>query len=323
MNREQMIERSIAEAADHLSDPQQPLASRWLYVLSGVLPEQLAPLARAWPAIPADRRQKVARTLFEMSEASFEFDFHTVFRLLLADPDAEVRRFAVEGLWEDEDPRLIRRFLMLLAEDPATGVREAAAGALGRFMLLAELEEISADHGPPIAQALLRAFHDPDEEPTVRRRALEAVAYWGEEPARLAIQEAYNSARQEMRQSAVFAMGRSADPYWRGTVLLELSNPAAAMRYEAAVASGELELRQAVPRLAELVLDSDREVQQAAVWALGQIGGRRARRVLLAVAEQDDPVLAEAAGEALEELELTEGLLPDPILFGAPDVPAD
>jgi HEAT repeat protein len=49
---------------------------------------------------------------------------------------------------------------------------------------------------------------------------------------------------------------------------------------------------------------SDREVQEAAVWALGRIGGREARRALEACYESEDEALSQAAAEALDEMDL-------------------
>lgn len=310
MDREALVYRSVGEAATHLAQADEPLTSSWLYALSGAPPGTLEPLVEAWPDIVAERRREIARTLVEMSEASFELDFNAVFRLMLTDADAEVRRSAVEGLWEDEDPALVHRFLPMLQEDPAPIVRESAAVALGRFLLLAELEEIDQARAPEIARALLEKFHDAGEDRAVRRRSLESAAYWGDDQVREAVEEAYHAHEPEMRQSAVFAMGRSADPYWNGTVVMELGNALSGMRYEAAVATGELEVKQAVPRLAEMVMDPDREVQQAAVWALGRIGGDKAHQVLRTCLQRADPILVQAATEALEELELSAGFLP-------------
>jgi HEAT repeat protein len=50
--------------------------------------------------------------------------------------------------------------------------------------------------------------------------------------------------------------------------------------------------------------DPDREVQEAAVWALGRIGGREARRALEACYESEDEALSQAAAEALDEMDL-------------------
>jgi len=61
------------------------------------------------------------------------------------------------------------------------------------------------------------------------------------------IEAAYYHEDQRMRTSAVFAMGRSADPYWSDLVINELQSSRPEMRYEAAMASGELELAAATP----------------------------------------------------------------------------
>jgi HEAT repeat protein len=74
-----------------------------------------------------------------------------------------------------------------------------------------------------------------------------------------------------------------------------------------------LELRRAVPALIALAKGSDREVQEMALWALGQIGGEKARRALLAFCQSEDEVLAEGAEEALSELEFGKGIFEIPI----------
>jgi HEAT repeat protein len=81
------------------------------------------------------------------------------------------------------------------------------------------------------------------------------------------------------------------------------------MRYEAALASGELALRSAVPILSRMVEDSDREVSNAAVWALGQIGGEEAKVALLDALDQEDQDTQAAVNDALAELALSEGQL--------------
>jgi HEAT repeat protein len=85
------------------------------------------------------------------------------------------------------------------------------------------------------------------------------------------------------------------------------------MRFEAARACGELELHEAIPKLAMLAEDEDIEVRQAALWALGRIGGPEARRILLTHIESDVEVIREAAEEALEELTFAEDALRFPV----------
>ncbi len=288
-----------------------PLSS--LYMLSGMSKEEGKAFSREWPSLPVARRRSIVRKLVEISEASFEVDFSLVFRLCLSDEDEEVRGQALEGLWEDESLSLLRSLLKLLKGDHSAAVRAQAADSLGRFVLKAELEELDEGWIAEVRQALLSTIRDPQEALEVRRRAIEAIAYWEEEGVCQIIEATYAHRDRTMRASALFAMGRNLDPRWGDTLLRELENPDPGMRYEAARACGELELKRAVPALIALAKGPDREVQEVALWALGQIGGERARRALLAFCQSEDEVLAEAAEEALSELEFGKGIFEIPI----------
>jgi len=274
---------------------------------------EIEALRAAWPRLPVERRRTILHALVEITEASFEADFNSIFRFCLSDEDEEIRAQAIEGLWEDESISILRSLIGLLRGEPSFLVRARAAAGLGRFVLLAELDELDSELGAEVREALLHTINNPQEVLEVRRRAVEAISFSGEEGVREIIEAAYQDETQEMRVSAVFAMGRSIDPYWGETLLRELKTPDPEMRYEAARACGELELKEAVPTLARLINDADREVQGAAIWALGRIGGRGARGVLRACCESDDEVVAKAAEEALSELEFAEGIFEIPI----------
>jgi HEAT repeat protein len=103
-------------------------------------------------------------------------------------------------------------------------------------------------------------------------------------------------------------MGRSMQRAWFPYIERELHSISPAMRYEAARAVGELaeEGRDLQEGLLPLVNDDDSEVSQAAIWALGQIGGQHARRVLQRLARSQDEVRSQAAQDALEELTFDE-----------------
>jgi HEAT repeat protein len=73
-------------------------------------------------------------------------------------------------------------------------------------------------------------------------------------------------------------------------------------------------MAEAVPVLSKMVADPDLEVKLAAIWALGQIGGPEAKRVLEICSEQGDEALQDAADEALEELDLGDGVVDFPLL---------
>lgn len=296
-----------------LGASEAPLSMSNLYILSGMTKREMEAFRGAWPRLPVERRRTILRALVQITEASFEADFNSIFRFCLKDEDEEARAQAVEGLWEDESVSIMRSLIGLLQGDSSFLVRARAAAGLGRFVLLAELDELDGELGMEVGEALLRTINNPQEALEVRRRAVEAISFSGEEGVREIIEAAYQDQTQRMRVSAVFAMGRSVDLYWGETLLQELKNPDPEMRHEAARACGEVELKEAVPTLARLIDDADREIQGTAIWALGRIGGRGARRVLRACCESDDEIVAEAAEEALSELEFAEGIFEIPI----------
>jgi HEAT repeat protein len=278
-----------------------------LHLLSSLEAKDAVRVREVWPRVPAELRRRLMARLVEMAEADFEVDFGAVFRLGLEDADAEVRAASIEGLWEDEDVRLVPLLAALVREDEAVIVREAAAKSLGRFVLLGELEKIRPDPQAMAYEALLAAYQDTEEHTDVRRRALESLAYASNETVPELIREAYAAPEEKMCVSAVFAMGRSADIRWARQVRQELFSPNPARRFESARACGELQVSEAVPELEELADDADREVQEAALWALGQIGGDRARQILERYCRTKDEATQSAAEAALAELEFLHG----------------
>lgn len=289
----------------HISNADERLNTRYLYALSGMTREQFERFHQTWPIIERDRRRQVIRNLVELVEHNFEVNFDPIFLLLMGDEDSEVRAAAIDGLWENEDQALIGPLVHLLHADEAANVRAAAAMALGRFVLLGELEKIDRALAMLAEEALLKTIRHAKEDLEVRRRAVESISYSGQAGVREIIEAAYYDDDERMQASALFAMGRSADLYWRELLLQELDNLNPELRFEAARACGELEISLAVPRLSQMVFDDvDREVQEVAVWALGRIGSREARETLEACYESDDEVLSQAAADALDEMDL-------------------
>ncbi|MCL5960150.1 MAG: HEAT repeat domain-containing protein [Chloroflexi bacterium] len=263
-------------------------------------------LQNAWPTIEESRRRQIVRALVDLAEDNIEVDFRTVFFLFLSDEDEEVRAAAIEGLWEDESKDLLDRLLETLKQDRSIKVRATAAIGLGRFAYLAELDELGDNWGERLKSALLATIQNPNEPSEVRRRAVEAIGYFGgDEEVTEIIESAYRDPDELMRTSAIFAMGRNLDARWVENITKELHSASAEMRYEAARASGELGRKEVLPDLVPLVADDDVEVRLAAIWALGQIGGRKAHQVLTQCARVDDEVIREAAEEALDELQFS------------------
>ena len=259
-------------------------------------------LAREWPTLPEATRVAIVRAMDELAEERVELTFGRALRVALDDEAAAVRQLAVAALWEDEREDLLERMLDLVERDPSQDVRAAAARGLGRFAERAAAGDLDEAVARRLRSTLAALAEDETVPYGVRRGALEAVGVFGrEERVGELIRDAYEGDDEGLRASALYAMGRSLDTGWFGTLIDELQSPEAELRYEAARACGTLGDDRAVPELGQAARDGDVEVRQAAIAALGQVGGRGAVRVLRALAEEADEVDAETIEAAIEE----------------------
>ena len=273
-----------------------------LAALANVPAAERDQLRSLWPTVPVAMRRAALAALIDASAEDIPLDLRDLLRLALDDADAEVRHLGVTGLFDDAVPEYLGRLAQMVRNDADAGVRAAAAGALGNYVLAGELDELDPALAMRAEEALMAALADANEVLEVQRRALESIAFSGEVGVRQLIEDAYYSAHEDMRLSALTAMGRSADIRWRNLARAELSNPSPAVRAEAAYAVGELEATAALPELLELAEDEDATVRLAAICALGHLGGREARALLQRISGSADSVEAAAADDALEEM---------------------
>ncbi|MFC1949808.1 HEAT repeat domain-containing protein [Chloroflexota bacterium] len=296
------IEKIILELTD---DSVTPLSSS-LAELSNLGTEEMEFFKRSWAGIKPKRRRQIIRRLVELAEDSVELNFDSILKYCLEDQDDEVRSQAIEGLWENEEPSLIKSLIHLLEHDSSEKVQATAAIAMGKFALLAEHNKLRSNHITRIQQALLAAVYDKNKPVEVSRRALEAVAPVSLPEVKTAIMEAYRSLNPRLKVSSVYAMGKSCDVSWLPILLRELTSTDAEVRYEAAGACGDLEEEEAVPYLSKLVNDSDTDVQMAAIHALGKIGSTQARACLKQCLESNSEIVRQMAEQVLGELEAAE-----------------
>jgi HEAT repeat protein len=313
----------LREALELLTEMSGAIPFSNLYALSDLTGDRLLMFHTVWETLPAELKRRLMHALVELAEASFQVNFDTIFRHCLQDLDDQVRATAIEGLWENEQVGLVGPLITALRSDPSPRVRAAAATSLGRFVLAGELEQIEAAVQARIVQELMTTAHLAGESIEVRRRAIESAAYSCTPDVLQALEIAYYDEDQTMRLSAIVGMGRSCDLSWREIILEELQNPTAAMRYEAALAAGEMMLRAAVPRLGRLLEDADTQVRDAAIWALGQIGGSQAKALLLDLHEEADEETQAVVEEALAEQALYEGDLDFTLYDINPDLDED
>ncbi len=300
--------KTLNEVLTELGELDQPISGDTIYKMADLNADEYKQLQASWGGIPVERRRALMQRLTETSETNFDMDFGEVIRLALTDLDDQLRAIAIEAAWDDDTPDMATRLIAMASGDIAEDVRAAAVSALGRFILLGELGKYDRDLARRAENIALKLYNDKNEKLQVRRRALESIANCGREGVEGMIDEAYEHRDPQMRASAVFAMGRSCDAKYASIVLRELTSDDPEMRYEATRAAGELELRQAVPYLADILLENDREIMEMAVWSLGEIGGDEARRLLEDVMERaderGDDGLAEAVEEALDAASL-------------------
>ena len=294
----------IEETIAGLGNSDQPILNSKLMELSNIGSEELGFFKRSWAAIEPKRRCQIIYRLVELAEDNLELNFDSIFKYCLRDQDDEVRSKAIEGLWENEEASLINPLVDLLEQDSSEKVQAAAATALGKFAILAEYKKLHSGHKSKIQEALLTVTRDKNRPVEIRRRALEAVAPISLPQIRTTIMEAYQNRDSRLRISAIYAMGKNCDLFWLPILLKELTSADAEVCYEAAGACSELEAKETIPYLVELVNGPEVDVQMAAIQALGKIGGPEAKECLEQCLNNPDEVISQAVEQALLELEV-------------------
>jgi len=301
-------ENTITEVIQALLDISKPFPASLLYAFSDLEPNECQQLHEAWEKIQLPRRRALLEDLTEMAERDNLMLFEEVGRIALEDSDDQVKISAIDLLFEAADTRLLPRFLFLLSESESKEVRAAAANALGPFVYLGEFDRIHSTLLKRVENALLKAYQSDDSE-LVRRRALESLGYSSREEVPDLLRAASARPEETWLESALFAMGKSADEQWEAFVLAHLNDDSLPVRLQAVHAAGELALEKA---RATLLRALDREFENAelrreAVWALSQIGGegveKAFERLLTRLDDDEDMDLVE---EAMDLLSFTE-----------------
>ncbi|MFH1086678.1 MAG: HEAT repeat domain-containing protein [Chloroflexota bacterium] len=299
------LERTLAS----LGLDQTPITRNLLTMFNGLSRFESRCFVAAFNRLSSVRQQALLDAMEAYATQSFEADLVAIYRELLNHPDPAVRGRAVVGLWEDDNVRVLDALMRMLTHDPDVAVRAKVATALGSFVFQAECEELDESRATALRRGLETTVANENEDLEVRRHAVEALGFINDDEVRRIIADAYAHDDERMRVSALFAMGRSADECWTETVLTELGSMSPAVLWEAVRASGEIQIEQAVPPLAELLAESNVEMQKEIAWALGKIGTRAAVRVIETLLESDNEGRRKVAEDALEEAAF--GGLPD------------
>lgn len=230
--------------------------------------------------------------------------FEPIFVELVNDDNPEVRQAAIVALWDVAEPRHIELLMSKAESDPDVDVRGKATSVLGIFIYEGSVDE-SLDQSQylTVRRFLLNLAENDAESLLVQRMAIEALSFDADEVVQDLVASAYDHPADEMKLSAVFAMGRSALPRWHETLLEELGSASREMQIEAINAVNEAALEAATPALRNLANRSDKDVRLAAIWALSHTGGPGALETLEMCAQvTDDDDVRHAAEDAIEEL---------------------
>jgi HEAT repeat protein len=319
---EEFSEIPFSQLIDALLDGETLFPPGFLPRLSDLEPQELDALRDAWPRVPVRRRQALLEEIEILCAKDLLLSFTDFAAFAAQDPDPKVRLLAVRTLWEYEAPEFIPLLLSILRDDPGEAVRAAAAGALGPYVFLGEIEEIPAARLNEIEDLLLDVLEGA-QPVSVKRPALEALGFSSRTEISALIEKAFQSGDAGWIASALYAMGRSANEEWHPQVLAMLEDKNPLIRYEAARAAGELEIRDAVPLLLELIEDPDDNTRSASIWSLSQIGGEGIQEAFEDLySEFEDQEELELLDLAMDNLIFTESLELKPF-FDFPDMDDD
>ncbi len=305
-----MTELNFQSVLDHLLDSKKDIPQGHLQYYSDLDPKSLRLFLDVWKNVPAKRKLLLLDALTAHLDDDTIVSYEDIGKSLLDDPSADVRARALGLLAESDDPRLVDVALKIFQTDTDLAPRLQAARLLGEFVLMGELEELDEARLHKIEEALIAVIRS-DENPALRRAALEAFGYSGREEAVAILESGYEREDPLWVASALRAMGRSHDNRWNSSVTAKLMDVDPRVRYAAAEAAGELSIAEAGPVLLQMLEDEeeDDEVTMAAIWALSQIGGEDARAYILNLLETtEDEEIVDFLEGALENLDFNEEL---------------
>jgi HEAT repeat protein len=277
--------------------------------LSDLTEEELAQLQPVWAGLDIAYRQMILEVLVDELDNRYEVNYDAVALMSLSDTDARVRRAAIELLATTGEVTSIEPLLNIIRHDSDVTVRAEALRTFGQFMLLGELGKLPSRIVDDVSRLTLEIWDNRNQPSLLRARALEALANTSHKEINSFIHEAYASTEDELRIAAIVAMGRTFDvETWGDIILEELEGSSEDALLESVRSAGELQLTDAVPLLSRMFNDAERDLQSTIVWALGEIGGKEAGRILEALAdyaeENEDDELLDEIEDAMGSLTL-------------------
>lgn len=257
-------------------------------------------VAERWASIAAELRAGILALAVDLAERRIELNFQRLAYVAIEDPVPGVREAAFYALDDIGGHETARRIAAALEKETSPSVVVAAAAAAKPYVLQHALGELHEATGERLVAALRSQAAREDMPPEALGEVVEALAphdaYWVDE----LIRDAYYSDERALQQSAIVAMGRTANEDWLEYLEDELQVDDSEKRRQAAEACGEIASEDAIEMLTPLLDDENTEVVAAAIAAFGEIGGEIAVQRLEEFQERVPAELAEPLEDATE-----------------------
>ena len=306
-------------------DDGSPISYGALSELSRLTVPEAEEFGQLWLEWNWSRVLEILERMTELCEEQSDVEFEVIYKQGLQHPSSDVRVAALKGLEESDDRALVRPLTEMMKSDPVVEVRAAASIPLTYLAALAEMGKLTSRYKKILFDSIYSVLQDENELMTVRLKALEAVSVFADRRLFPYIEAALASGDSAAKQSAIFAMGRTSDPYWIDKVIPNLDHDLVSIRYEAVMALGELADEEHLKVLETPKDDTDLTVQLAAISATERVGGDIAKKMLEMKLVSSEPRVVDLARQALQtmkdEEDLDEVVTPEMArsMFGASD----
>ena len=201
-----------------LLDNSQLFPLELLPFFSDIPPADLNEIKKTWPEITLERKLSLLEDLEDKMEADTMLSCNELAKFALNDDFPEVRSSAISLLWECDDHKLAAVFGGMLENDESDLVQTAAAAALGKFVLLGELDEIPASAAERTIKVLIKKLNShPFKE--LEQELVKSLAYSSRPEIATMIEKARQDSDPSWQTAAIIAMGRSADDRWEKPIL--------------------------------------------------------------------------------------------------------
>ena len=276
--------------------------------LSRLTGPEASEFGQLWLEWSSERVLDIVERMVSLCEDQPDVEFEVIYKQGLKHPNPTVRIASLKGLEESEDRALVIQLGKILKSDPVAEVRAAAAIPLAHLSIMAEAGKLSARYREVLEDALYGVMENEREIQEVKLKAMEAVSVFAAERLTSHIELAWSSGDLNARQSSLFTMGRTSDPKWIEYVIPDLEHDSASVRYEAAIAMGELGDEHHLRVMDAPLDDEDLTVQLAAISAVERIGGDAAKAKLELKLASPEPQVVELVQQALQTMKDEEDL---------------